>query len=149
MNREVRSSSSSSSSGLKHLAVPFGHVRCPCILFDDFQAVKHHLGLKIILFHETNEAVVPHDPRRSHPERDVNGFVFTIITAATSTIAIITAATLTINAAQASLPLSSCGTETTFSATDSRTTASATSRTSIGAHKTSISYANISSICIK
>jgi hypothetical protein len=94
MNREVRSSSLSF--GLKHLAVPFGHVRCPHILFDDFQAVKHHLGLKIILFHETNEVVVPHDSRRSHPERDVNDFVFTIIVAATSTVVIITAASLTV-----------------------------------------------------
>jgi hypothetical protein len=51
-------------------------------LFDDFYGLKHHLRLRIILLPETNRALEPHDPRRSHPKREAHGFVFTVVTAA-------------------------------------------------------------------
>jgi hypothetical protein len=45
--------------------------------------VKHHLRLGIILL---PNALVPHDPRRSHLERDAHGFVFTVVIAAALTV---------------------------------------------------------------
>jgi hypothetical protein len=51
----------------------------------------HHLDLGIILLPETNGALEPHVPRRSHPERDAHGFVFTIIAAAILAVAVIAA----------------------------------------------------------
>jgi hypothetical protein len=42
----------------------------------------HHLGLGIILLIETNKALEPHDPRRSGPERDMQGFIFNVVTVA-------------------------------------------------------------------
>jgi hypothetical protein len=47
--------------------------------------MKHHLGLQIILLPETNGALEPHDPR-SHPKRDVHGFVFAVVAAAALTV---------------------------------------------------------------
>jgi hypothetical protein len=86
MNREVRSLSSSFV--LKHLDVSINHVQHPRILFDDFQCVMHHLDLRIILLLDTNGALEPHDPRSSLPERDVHGFVFTVVAAATLTVTV-------------------------------------------------------------
>jgi hypothetical protein len=45
--------------------------------------VKHHLRLGIILL---PNALVPHDPRRSHLERDAHSFVFTVVIAAALTV---------------------------------------------------------------
>jgi hypothetical protein len=45
--------------------------------------VKHHLRLGIILL---PNALVPHDPRRSHLERDAHGFVFSVVIAAALTV---------------------------------------------------------------
>jgi hypothetical protein len=69
-------------------------------LFDDFYDVRHHLSLGIILLPETNGALEPHDPSRSHPKRDVHGFVFTIIATIVLTIVVVVAAALTVVTAQ-------------------------------------------------
>jgi hypothetical protein len=69
-------------------------------LFDDFYDVMHHLSLGIILLPETNGALEPHDPSRSHPKRDVHGFVFAIIAAIVLTIVVVVAAALTVVTAQ-------------------------------------------------
>jgi hypothetical protein len=65
-------------------------------LFDEYYGMKHHLGLKIILLPKTNKAFVPHDLRKSHPERDAQGFFFTVVTTAALTISVIAAAAITI-----------------------------------------------------
>jgi hypothetical protein len=57
-------------------------------MFDD------HLGLGIILL-DTNGALEPHDPRSSLPERDLHGFVFTVIAAAILTVAVAALAVIT------------------------------------------------------
>jgi hypothetical protein len=59
--------------------------------------MKDHLGLRVILL-KTNGTLVPHDPRRSHPERDAHGFVFAVVTA--TALVVIAATALTIVTAQ-------------------------------------------------